>query len=289
VAGSSRVSSPDLDVVLASATVLTHPDDDDQPLHRALAAVGVVARTLPWDDPAVDWNRTRACVLRATWNYIHHYPRFLEWVDRCGAATALWNPAPVVRWNSHKGYLAELAARGLPVVPTKVIARGSRVVLETLCEDWPEVVIKPAVGAGSFGTIKVARADFAAGQAHLEAMLPARDMLVQPYFRSVHAHGERAVVWIDGAFTHEVRKGARFSGDPEEISAGFPVGAPERAAAEEILAAVPGPLLYARVDLARDEAGRPHLMELELIEPSLFFYRHAPAADVMARAIARRL
>jgi glutathione synthase/RimK-type ligase-like ATP-grasp enzyme len=249
----------------------------------------VEARTLPWDDPTVDWSSARACVLRATWNYIHHYPEFLSWVDRCGAATALWNPAPVVRWNSHKGYLVELEARGLPVVPSRLAVRGTEASLHQLAEDWPEVVIKPAVGAGSFGTIRVARADFAAGQAHLDSMLAARDMLVQPYFRSVHHHGERAVVWIDGVLTHEVRKSPRFAGEAAGISAGLPVGAPERAVAEQVMAAVPGPLLYARIDLARDDAGRPHLMELELIEPSLFFYRYPPSAEAMAKAIAKRL
>ncbi|HXU83665.1 MAG TPA: hypothetical protein VN914_19865, partial [Polyangia bacterium] len=127
------------------------------------------------------------------------------------------------------------------------------------------------------------------GQAHLEALATTRDMLVQPYFQSVHAHGERAVVWIDGEFTHEVRKTPRFTGDEEAISPGEPVAAAEREVAEAVLAAAPRPLLYARVDLARDEAGHPHLMELELIEPSLFFYKFAPAAAVMAAAIAEQL
>jgi glutathione synthase/RimK-type ligase-like ATP-grasp enzyme len=280
-----------VDVMLASASVLSHPDEDEAPLREALADLGIEAVTREWDDPAVDWGAARACVLRATWNYVRHYPEFLAWIDRCAAATRLWNPAPVVRWNSHKGYLVELAARGLPVVPTRLVRQGSAAALAELAEDWPEVVIKPAVGAGSFATIRVGRGDaeMAAGQAHLDHWLATRDMLVQPYFRSVHGHGERAVVWIDGEFSHEVRKSPRFTGDPEDISAGMPVGGPERAVAERVLAAAPGPLLYARIDLARDERGQPHLMELELIEPSLFFPRHPPSAARMARAIAGRL
>jgi glutathione synthase/RimK-type ligase-like ATP-grasp enzyme len=277
------------DVILASATVLVDPDEDDAPLHAALAAVGVPAVTRAWDDPSVDWAAAKMVVLRSTWNYLHHHQRFLEWVDRVSAETQLWNPAPVVRWNSHKGYLLELAARGVPIVPTKVVRRGERVPLDELAEDWPELVVKPAVGAGSWGTIRARRDELATAQAHLDALGAERDMLVQPYFRSVHGHGERAVVWIDGQFTHEVRKTPRFSGDEEEISPGQPVGEPEREVAEAALAAAPGPLLYARIDLARDEAGRPHLMELELIEPSLFFFKHPPAAAVMASAIVRRL
>jgi glutathione synthase/RimK-type ligase-like ATP-grasp enzyme len=210
-------------------------------------------------------------------------------VDRCAGLTALWNPPPVVRWNCHKGYLLELAARGIPVVPTRVVKTGEKVALAELAAGWDEVVVKPAVGAGSWGTVRAARSDFVAVQAHLDQLLATRDMLVQPYFHSVHGHGERAVIWIDGQFSHEVRKTPRFAGDQERISEGHPVGGPEREVAQAVLAAAPGPLLYARIDLARDEAGQPHLMELEVIEPSLFFNCHPPSAALMAAAIAKRL
>lgn len=242
-----------------------------------------------WDDPTVDWGAARACVLKSTWNYVHHYPAFLDWVDRCAAATALWNPAPVVRWNGHKRYLVELAERGLPVVPTRLAARGSAASLAALAGDWPEVVVKPAVSAGSFGTMRVSRAELSRGQAHLDALGVERDMMVQPYFPSVEGHGERALIWLDGAFTHEVRKSPRFAGERARISEALPVGAEEQAVAEQVLAAAPGPLLYARVDLARDERGRPHLMELEVIEPALSLDRHPPAAARLAAAIRRRL
>jgi glutathione synthase/RimK-type ligase-like ATP-grasp enzyme len=277
---------------LATARELPRPDDDQEPLLAALAELGVPARVAAWDDPDVDWSAARACVLRSTWNYVRHYPEFLAWVDRCAAATSLWNPAAVVRWNSHKGYLVELAARGLPVVPTRVVTRGTTASLAALAAEWPEVVVKPAISAGSFGTLRVSRDggnDFARGQAHLDAMLVERDMMVQPYFRSVEEHGERALVWIDGAFSHEVRKSPRFAGDTASISEAQPPGAEEQEVAEQILAAVPAPLLYARIDLARDEAGRPHLMELELIEPALFIASYPPGAARMAVAIRRRL
>jgi glutathione synthase/RimK-type ligase-like ATP-grasp enzyme len=183
--------------------------------------------------------------------------------------------------------LLELAAAGIPVVPTRLLPRGRAASLAEAAAGWPEVVIKPAISAGSFGTIRVARDDLARGQAHLDAMLPARDMLVQPYFPSVIGHGERAVVWIDGTFTHEIRKHTRFAGDAEQTSLALPVGGAELAVAEQVMAAAPRPLLYARIDLVRDETDRPHLMELELIEPSLFFSGAPDAAARLAAAIAR--
>jgi hypothetical protein len=274
-------------VLLASASVLSTVDEDEPPLRAALAGLGIAAETRAWDDPAVDWGGARAVVLRSTWNYVRHYPEFLGWVDRCASLTSLWNPPSLVRWNSHKGYLIELAARGLPVVPTRLVRRGSPGALAEVCGEWTEVVVKPAVGAGSWGALRV-RADDEAGQAHLDRLLATNDVLVQPYFRSIEGHGERALVWIDGQFTHEVRKSPRFAGEKADISAPMPVGAAERAVAEAVLAAVPQPLLYARVDLARDEAGRPHVMELELVEPRLFL-SHEPALAAFAAAIAARV
>jgi glutathione synthase/RimK-type ligase-like ATP-grasp enzyme len=249
--------------------------------------VGARAETRAWDDPAVDWRAADLAVIRSTWNYVRNHQAFLAWVDRCAAQTRLWNPPQVVRWNSHKGYLLELAARGLPVVPTRLVHRGSEARLVDLME-WDEVVVKPAISAGSFGTVRVKRDELDRGQAHLASMLRDHDMMVQPYFPSVESHGERSLVCIDGQLTHEIRKGARFAGDGQRVSGPLPVGAEERAVAERVLAEVSWPLLYARVDLARDAQGRPHLMELELIEPSLFLQGAPHAAERLAAAIVRR-
>jgi glutathione synthase/RimK-type ligase-like ATP-grasp enzyme len=279
-----------MDVILATASRLPRPDEDQQPLLSALAAAGLSAQALAWDDPRVDWGQARACVIRSTWNYVRHHEAFLAWTERCAAVTSLCNPPPIVRWNSHKAYLIELARAGLPVVPTRLLRHEDAVAdLAEIAGDWTEVVIKPAVSAGSFATRRVARVDFAAaGQPHLEALRAGgHDVLVQPFLTSVEGHGERALVWIDGALTHAVRKSPRFAGDPQRISAAVPIAPDEAALAETILATVPRPLLYARVDLARDEQGRPCLMELELIEPSLFLDRSAEALARLAAAIGR--
>jgi len=281
---------PRMDVILATASTLPRPDEDDPPLRAALAALGVPARTCAWDDPAVDWAQARLCVIRSTWNYVRSYERFLAWIDSCAAVSRLWNPAPIVRWNSHKRYLLELAQAGLPVVPTRLVPAGGSADLARLARDFGDVVIKPAVSAGSFGTRRIARADVAtAGQAHLDQLLAGgHDVLVQPFLSSVETYGERALVWIDGALTHAVRKSPRFAGDQQRISEAVSIAPDEAALAESILAAVVRqPLLYARVDLARDERGRPCVMELELIEPSLFLDRSPAALARLAAAIKR--
>jgi hypothetical protein len=122
----------------------------------------------------------------------------------------------------------------------------------------------------------------------LHALLVDRDALVQPYLPSVETHGERALVWIDGHFTHAVRKTPRWSGENESVSDALAVEPDERALGELALAPLASRLLYARVDVARDERGEPLLMELELIEPSLFLAQHASALSRFVDAIIRR-
>lgn len=263
------------------------------PLLQALAAAGVDARVLAWDDPEAQDQFTGAagCLIRSTWNYIGQRDRFCAWAETVGAATRLWNPAHVVRWNSHKAYLLELETQGMPIVPTRLVPRGAEADLKTLMADWRDVVVKPAVSAGSFGTMRVTGPEgLVAGQQHLETFLRERDMMIQRYEPSVEDYGERCLIWLDGAFTHAIRKSARFRGDQENVSRqAMPIADDERALAERVLALAPGPLLYGRVDLVRDAAGQPQLMELELIEPSLFFGQQPGSADRLARAIAGRL
>jgi hypothetical protein len=284
-------------VALATATTIAKNDFDEPPLLGALARQGIDAQVLAWDDPAdqVGFAGARLCVLRSTWNYVHNHDRFMAWVQWCGQVTSLWNPAPIVSWNSHKQYLLELQARGIPIIPTQLIRRGAdpaaaAALLGDALWRWGTVVVKPAISAGSFGTIRVASADRSTGLDHLAALLQERDMLVQRYEPAVNDHGERSLVWIDGALGHAIRKNPRFSGQNEQISnQAVAISDDERALAERVLAVAPGPLLYARVDLVRDPAGQPQLMELELIEPSLFFSQHLESADRLAAAIARRM
>jgi hypothetical protein len=284
-------------VALATATTIAKDDFDEPPLLAALARQGIDAQVLAWDDPdhQAGFAGARLCVLRSTWNYVQNHDGFMTWVQWCGGVTTLWNPAPVVAWNSHKQYLLELQARGIPVVPTQLIRRdvdpaAAAALLDEALGRWGTVVVKPAISAGSFGTIKVAVSERSLGIDHLMALLRERDMLVQRYEPAVNDHGERSLVWIDGTLAHAIRKNPRFSGQSESVSnRAVPIADDERALAERIVAAAPGPLLYARIDLVRDPSGQPHVMELELIEPSLFFDQHPASADRMATAIARRM
>ena len=279
-----------IDVALASCQVLPKPDRDEAPLLGALRAAGLRAETLAWDDPAADFSSARLTLLRATWNYTEHPERFDAWLARTAATSALWNPLSVLRWNMHKGYLLELARAGVPVTPTHLVPRGSaeRLADVAAARGWSDVVVKPAVSAGSRLTLRAGAAT-ELGEAHLRAIVAQKDALVQPYLPSVEGHGERALVFVDGTLTHAVRKARRFVGDAESVTGPVEVSEDEAALAGAALAAAPGPVLYARVDVAPDPDGRPVLMELELIAPSLFLARGPRAVERLVEAIGRRL
>ena len=259
---------------IATCKPIPEPDVDEAPLAAALAAGGFHAELVAWDDPEVDWDAPIPTILRSTWNYPLAFEAFLAWIDRASAAAPLVNPPDIVRGNLYKRYLLALAARGVPVVPTTVIERGQACDLAAIAA--PRIVIKPEVGAGSIGTRRFAPADPAAA-AHLASLTAHGAALIQPYVASVEAYGERSLVWIDGQLSHAIRKSPRFSGDAEQVAGPFPITDAERAVADAALAPIAERILYARVDIAHDDAGHPMVMELELVEPSLFF-AHQPGS-----------
>lgn len=284
--------SAELDVAIATASTLSEPDSDEPALLAKLTALGLSARAIAWDDPRDGCAAAKLVVIRSTWNYLHHYQTFLDWCDRIGPR--LLNPPEVVRWNIHKGYLLEIAQRGHSVVPTELLRRGETADLGEILNrrGWANAVVKPAISAGSFSTRKVSRSSLDdEGRAAFAQLVAERDVLIQPYVRSVEGYGERSLIMIDGQITHAIRKSPRFEGSEESVTGPLPIAPDERRAATGILAVgrEKGPLLYGRVDLARDDAGTPMLMELELIEPSLFLDKSSEALERLSRAILARV
>jgi len=279
---------------VATCLSLPEPDADATPLAAALARAGFDAELVAWDDPAVDWDAPVPTIVRSTWNYALALDRFLAWVDRVSARAPLWNPPGVIRGNVHKRYLLALAARGVPVIPTRLAERGTTVDLARVAAELGtrRLVIKPEVGAASLGA-RVFRLDrpreAETALAHLAELTARGAALVQPYLTSVDDHGERSVVWIDGELSHAIRKAPRFADGHERTTGPFPIADDERAVALAALAPYADRVLYGRVDLARDDAGQPRIMELELVEPSLFFTHQPGSADRYAAALRRRL
>lgn len=276
-------------IALATCAHLPEPDHDEAPTLAALRAAGHEAAPLPWDDPAADPAAFDVVVLRATWNYPQHVEAFCAWLDRTAQVTTLLNPADVVRWNLHKRYLLELAAAGVPIVPTRFVDRGATTDLAALLAEtgWTEFVVKPAISAGSWLTRAFTADQVAEAQAFLDQLTAERDAMVQRFMGRVRTDPERAIVWIDGAVSHVLHKALRLADDDEAVTGGLVADADERAIAEQVMEALPAGvaerLLYARVDVMPDDDGRLVLSELEVCEPSLFFPK---APQALARFVA---
>lgn len=280
---------------LATAIASLGQDGDMDSLRAACQAAGIDASIVAWDDPTVSWARFDAVLLRSPWDYMDRLPEFLAWCDRVATLTRLWNPTEVVRWNTDKHYLGDLAARGVPVIESHYLAPGDD---PAALPDLAEFVVKPCVGAGSRDAQRYRREDRDAAIAHARRLLDAgRHVLVQPYLHAVDSDGETALLFFEGRFSHAIRKAPLLRRGQQPTRALFnqdyiqprdPSSA-ELAVAEKALAALPfGPLTYARVDLLPSAEG-PKLLELEVTEPSLFLPYADGAATRFATTLRTRL
>lgn len=278
-------------VALATCAALPDLDDDERLSLAPLRDLRIDAVPAIWDDPSVDWSSFDLVVVRNTWDYIDRLPAFLGWAR---SIERLANPAAVLGWNTDKRYLGELAEHGLPTVPTQFVAPG-----EAFTPPAGEFVVKPTVAAGSRGAGRFAAQERDAAIAHVARLhAEGTTAMVQPYVAAVDQDGETALLQLDGAYSHAIRKaallrpGAAPSDEPflaEDIAARVPSAA-ERALADRVMAFATqrfGPLLYARVDLLPGPDGEPLIVELELTEPSLFLGYADGAPERLAAAIAR--
>lgn len=277
---------------------------DDQTLLGLLSDRGVELTYRPWDDDSVDWRSFDLVVARSPWDYTWRLDDFLTWAD--GVGERLENAAAVIRWNSDKRYLADLSDAGIPVVETTYVAPG-----ESPPPIDDEVVVKPTVSGGARNTGRFGPGSRTAALELIERITAAgKTAMVQPFVASVEEGGETAVVMIDGEVSHVLRKRSLLGADevapvraddalgvaevmydPDLVLAGsaeedeLDLAATMLTDMRERFGVTP---LFARVDMLRDADGSPILLELEAIEPNLYFEQAPGAADRLADAIVAR-
>ena len=283
----------DAQVVLVTCADERYHEPEIHVVADALRRKGVSTDVVAWDADR-EWGASELVVVRTPWDYFDRVTQFLDWAARVERETTLVNPTDVLRWNAHKGYLVELDAKGVPTVPTVLIPGPSTDVADQLREvGWEEIVVKPAVDGAARHAWRGRRDDPALSRV-AERLTDHGDVIVQPFVPAI-VDGERSLVFFGDRFSHAVRKVPK-EGDYRSqrhlggTESDHQPDSAELQVALAAMAAAPGRLTYARVDLV-DWQDAPVLIELEVIEPDLFL-RDVPQrvdrfVDVLLNELAR--
>lgn len=292
--------------LVTSFTCLSN--DYDMPLLLdACRVAGFSVEICDWEEEAIDWSSFDAVLLRSPWNYTERLSAFLSWCERVASLTHLFNPLSVARWALDKYYLADLAAYGVPIVPTAFVAPGADPdnAVRAFLAAHPqasEIVIKPTVGAYSKDVQRFALPCAEQASRYVRHLLgKGRHVILQPYLVSIDRDGETNLVYFDGVYSHAIRKSPMLLADgtvnvpTQDLRQARVADDEERGIADATLQAamrhlnLNQPLLYSRVDLIRDDDGRPVVLELEICEPSLNLSFAEGSATRFACAIAQRM
>lgn len=263
---------------------------DDALLIEAFAQQGWRAGRVSWSDTTFDWSSPKCIVFRTMWDYFNRFTAFTEWLNRIAHQTVCINAIETVRWNMDKHYLADLHRAGIAIVETQFIEKGSHQTLQQVLGDTLKGILKPAVSGAARHTYIVTPDTIETIQPVYAQLIAEEALLFQPFQDAIVTFGEISCMLVGGQFTHAVLKRAKtgdfrvqddFGGTVHPYT---PTSA-EIAFAEQAIAACFALPAYARVDFTRDAAGLPVLMELELIEPELWFRKYPPAATTLAQFI----
>ncbi len=272
---------------------------DDRLAAVALERAGVSVARVSWDAP-IAWTDFDGVVLRSCWDYHLRPDAFRAWLrDAARDALPLQNPLPLLAWNLDKGYLRDLAALGIAIVPTEWVAPGERVTLADVLArtGWEDVVVKPTVSASAHATWRTSAAHAPRDDARFRSALARGPLMLQPFQPTLVEGGEWSFVFIGGAFSHAVLKRpsrgdfrvqAEFGGTATVAAAPPALLAQARRVVAAAEAHCGAGCLYARVDGCEVD-GALLLLELEVLEPSLFLHLEADAPERFALAVRERL
>lgn len=298
---------PSVALVTTDPAFVNDEDTDIEILSSALRDEAIEVSTPMWHDPTVDWAAFDLVVMRSPWDYPERLHEFRRWLDDTTEVARILNPPPLIGWNLDKSYLLELRGRGVRIVDTTICDDAKGVAAALRGVDATEVIVKPNISAGSRDTGRFDRDDPAAGQLAEVILGQGKRVLVQPCLESVSAHGERALVYFAGRFSHGLNKGPILAlggglvgGTYTEDVHGIQVDAADRALADATMTAVhhvgrslglsdaDAVPLYARIDVASSDVG-PVLLEAELFEPSYFLPTAPGAEHAFVAAVLERL
>ena len=265
---------------------------EDRLVQKALEKQGLKVLRLSWDNANFDWTSAKYILFRSTWDYFDRYNEFSTWLKKVSAKTKLLNSADIILWNIDKHYLQDLQDQGVHCIPSHYIEVGFDKTLAQLHQEnnWTETILKPVISGAARHTYKLTTDSIAQHESIFKTLIQKETLMLQPFQNSIVEKGEVSFTVIDGQYTHAVLKVAK-KGDfrvQDDFGGSVYEYAPSKKEiefAEKAIQACKELPIYARVDICIDNDGELALVELELIEPELWFRNNPKAADSLANAI----
>ena len=295
-----------IDIVLLNAAKFINPDKDDWYVQQIreedklvqdeLEKLGLSVKRVAWDDKDFDWSGVRLVVIRAAWDYFERYEEFLLWLEETEKKTQILNSPGLVRWNLDKHYIGDLQGAGINTTPTIFIEQGDKIKLSSLFNivSYDDAILKPAIGGGAYHTYRINPENCKDLEDTFQELIADNAMLLQPFQKNILKDGEASHMLFDGKYTHSVIKKAkegdfRVQDDWGGTVKSYNASAEEVAFAEDVINKMNPKPAYARVDVVKDNSGKLSVVELELVEPELWFRVHPPAAKEFAAVIEQNL
>ena len=270
--------------------------DDDTHLASSLLKYEINTIRIDWADPSFDLKSVDAAVFRTTWDYFEKIDSFLVWLEKTASTVPLFNTFELIKWNLDKHYLLDLGKRGVNVPHTLVKEINETVSLSNFLKNANcEVgIVKPTISGAAWNTYRFSKTNLEEVENKTNALLKERAMMIQPFQKSVTVNGELSLMLFGGRYTHAVKKVPKPGDFRVQDDHGGKVFLHEATKeeiqfAEKAVYACSTLPVYARVDIVRDNFGNLSLMELELIEPELFFRFYPKSAEVFAEELAKRI
>ena len=300
------MSNPLFDITILTDNRYVNPQTSDWYVKNILKEDGLVKSALEnkgfkvarksWSDPDFDWSNTKAVLFRTTWDYFDRYTEWKAWLESTSKVTQMINPFSIIEWNMDKHYLGDLKQkRGVNIPETLYLEKGIQTSLEELLKEtgWNDCILKPCISGAARHTYKLNQNNIREHEATFQQLIAEEAFMLQPFQKNVVEKGEVSLMVMGGQFTHAVLKVAKpgdfrvqddFGGTVHE----YAPSKEEIAFAEKAVAACSPQPFYARVDVIRDNNDELAVIEMELIEPELWFRMNPKAADVLAEAVANK-
>lgn len=290
------------DIVVLTDDRYVAPENPNWYVQNILTEDGLVVKALQdrgfrvtrksWSDPEFDWSSTKAVLFRTTWDYFDRYEEWKGWLEKVNQVTEMINPYSLVQWNMDKHYLRDLQEKGVNIPETHYVEIGVVTKLAALFaqKEWTECILKPCISGAARHTYRIDLSNIYEHEPIFQKLIQEEAMMLQPFQKNVVEKGEISLMVMGGQFTHAVLKIAKagdfrvqddFGGTVHE----YQPTSEEIAFAEKAVAACDPQPFYARVDIIRDNNNELAVIEMEMIEPELWFRLNPKAAEVLAGSI----